>query len=72
MVSLLILYIIKTFDLNGTLKIADSAGRIVYSTSLIEKETMSIINTTEWASGFYYCIIKIISDSWQEKIEIIH
>ena len=26
----------------------------------------------EWASGFYYCIIQTNTDSWHEKIEIIH
>ena len=59
-------------ELNGTLKITDSTGRIVYSASLTEKETMLSINTTEWASGFYYCIIQTNTHSWQEKIEIIH
>ena len=47
-------------------------GRLIYSEAVNGSQQMFSLNTSEWASGFYYCIIKTNTDSWQEKIEIIH
>jgi hypothetical protein len=47
-------------------------GRLIYSEAVNGSQQMFSLNTTEWASGIYQCIISGENQKWQEAIEVIH
>jgi len=59
-------------NFNGALQIVDNTGRVVLINELNGSVQVISINTTDWASGMYQCIITGNNKQWLESIEIIH
>jgi hypothetical protein len=59
-------------DFKGALQIFDTAGRLVYSEAVNGSQQMFSLNTSEWSSGVYQCIVSSKNDVWKGTIEIIH
>jgi hypothetical protein len=47
-------------------------GRLIYSEELRTSQKFISLNTSDWSSGMYHCIVSNESINFKETIEIIH
>ncbi len=59
-------------NFKGALQIFDNTGKLVHSEDIQNNQQMFSLNTSDWASGIYQCIISGENQKWQEAIEVIH